>query len=108
MSLRWPSLFKVRACLADASLGLLVLPPLAISGSPAYSILSIEAIALLIGAAAFLAVHHLRLVGLRPAVTGLAMVGLMAWALAIASYSLAGPIAAAVLAPVSASAILNR
>ena len=95
MSLRWPSLLKVRACLADASLGLLVLPPLAISGSPAYSTFSIEAIALLIGAAAFLAVHSLRLVGLRTAVMGLAMVGVMAWALAYASYSVAGPIAAA-------------
>lgn len=97
MSLQWPSLFKVRACLADASLGLLVLPPLAVSGSPAYSTLSIEVIALLIGAVAFLAVNRLRLVGLRTAVMGLAIVGLMVWALAYASYSTAGPIAAAAL-----------
>ena len=97
MTLRWPSLLSVRACLADASLGLLVLPPLAISGSPAYSTFSIEVIALLVGPAAFLGVHRLRLAGLRPAVTGLAMVGIMAWALTYASYSTAGPIAAAAL-----------
>ncbi len=97
MRLRWPSLLSVRACLADASLGLLVLPLLAIAGSPAYSTFSMEVIALLVGPAAFLAVHRLRLVGLRPAVTGLAMVGLMLWALVYASYSLAGPIAAAAL-----------
>lgn len=97
MGVRWPSLFKVRGCLADASLGLLVLPPLAISGSPAYSTFAYEAMAPMIGVAAFLAVHNLRLVGVRPTLTGLAMVGGMAWALADASYSLAGPIAAAAL-----------
>jgi len=97
MRLRWPSLISVRACLADASLGLLVLPTLAIAGAPAYSTSSMEVIALLVGPAAFLAVHRLRLAGLRPAVTGLAMVGLMLWALTYASYSLAGPIAAAAL-----------
>ncbi len=97
MSLRWPCLYKVCEALTDASLGLLVLPTVAISGSPAYSTLAYEVLALSIGVAAFLVVHRLRLRGVRPSLTGLAMVGLMAWALSIASYSLVGPIAAGAL-----------
>lgn len=97
MGTRWQPLSGVHGCLADASLGLLVLPPLAISGSPAYSTFAYEAMAPLIGVGAFLMVHHLRLVGVRPTLMGLAMVGAMAWALAVASYSLAGPIAAGAL-----------
>ena len=95
MKLNAPSV--VRRVLADASLGVLVLPTLAVAGAPAYSTLSYEALAAGIGVAAVVVAYRLHRPGVRAALLGFVMVVLMAWALAYSTYSLAGPIAAGAL-----------